>query len=183
MKIILFLFALLSLNANAEGVKKYELDLRYSGAYKYMIEVEYKNASSAPQCIRAVDMDFVGLGDFILAENETTKLEYKGVADSSRVYSAPRSFIIVLPGESLLGSFYLNDFYKVKGKKISIEYTFPVVACEVIMKKNITLPVVSLINGSKQARGTVEPSYFSERNPDWSEKGFLATSNKLSFSN
>lgn len=166
----------------AEDDQAHEIEFSESPHYKYLFFVKYTNKSKVAHCIRADDFEFRALGNFLGIQNEKGEsLRYIGYNSAPREIMYPDAYKIVLPGTTAEAGFYINKFYKMKGKSFSASYAFPVIGCTVVLDRYIKMPPPSSINSSIQRYGEFDLESFKESYPDWYKEGFLAVSNKLEF--
>lgn len=166
----------------AKDDQAYEVEVSASPHYKYLVFVKYTNKSKVAHCIRADDFGFRALNDFLNIQNEKGEsLRYIGYNSAPRDIMLPSAYKIVLPGTTASAPFYINKFYKMKGKIFTASYAFPVIGCNVVLDRYITLPPPSSINSSIQRYGKFDLENFKDSYPDWYNEGFLAVSNKLEF--
>jgi len=142
------------------------------------IQFVFKNKSMETQCIRHRDLDLDLSADSLYVLNKSDHKNIKYVGQNIKPLElAPTVINILLPGESVAFSIYLDKFYDIKHKNVEVSYSIPIFWCKKIMDKHILVPFPQFIKNNIDVPYPNSERFFLSSYPEWvNGGGFIANS-------
>lgn len=164
----------------SDNIDLYTFKANVVNAKDSLIAFEYVNKSNEVQCLRADDLEFKFIADSLYVNYMSGEpVKYIGVKAPVASQIRPKKFFILPPNENMIGTLTLRDYYSINKKDVYVSYSIPVIDCNAISNKSIYIPPVSVIKDKLKNPVSTEKDLFFEGYPEWSNKGFIAISEKL----
>lgn len=167
-----------SFSANGAVPSEYDLAISTVDDRQGHLIITYTNKSETAHCLRAQDFRSELYGDSLYVNTvDGSAVTYIGPIPQVGGDRTPSEFIVVPPGERIMYSLFLWEFYKLpKRTSVVVAYSVPVIPCKVILDGYINIPPTDFLKDKVRDPTAEKTDLFESDYPEWTQHGFIAVS-------